>query len=188
MEVNQTTSTEIYLTGKKQRDPVKVLDKDAFLQIMIAQLRYQDPSSPMDSGKFIEQMAMFTTLEQITNLNSNIEKLYQLQELSHASSLIGKRVNLLTEESQVIGEVERVTMGDNSLKIWVSGKPYDLSQVIAVERGVINEPEELPEVPADNTEPEQQPAADAEIEQPNSEIPESESVSNEPSEADESTI
>ncbi|ABO50912.1 flagellar hook capping protein [Desulforamulus reducens MI-1] len=153
MEVNQTNNSDLYYENRKTKESVKTLDKDAFLQIMIAQLRYQDPSSPMDSSKFIEQMAMFTTLEQMTNLNTNMERLYHLQELNHASSLIGKRVNLIAEEEQVIGEVERVTLGENSVNIWVAGHPYSLDQVISVERGVTDEPEELPEVPDSGDEP-----------------------------------
>lgn len=157
MQVNQAGNEDLYYENRKTKEPMKTLDKDAFLQIMIAQLRYQDPSSPMDSSKFIEQMAMFTTLEQMTNLNTNMERLYHLQELSHASSLIGKRVNLVNGEEQLIGEVERVSMGQNSVNIWVSGKPFSLDQIIALERGVTDEPEEPPEVPDD---PPQQPSDD----------------------------
>ena len=153
MEVNQANSS-YYLSNKPQREPVKTLDKDAFLQIMIAQLRYQDPSSPMDSGKFIEQMAMFTTLEQMTNMSKNMEKLYSMQELNYASSLIGRQVTLLTDEEQVMGEVKRVTMGEAGINIWVSNKPYSMEQVIAVEGRVSSEPEELP------TDPVQQPDED----------------------------
>ncbi|GAB6180193.1 hypothetical protein JCM14036_15120 [Desulfotomaculum defluvii] len=176
MEVSQAGSNSYYLSDQKQREPSKTLDKDAFLQIMIAQLRNQDPTSPMDSTQFINQMAMFTTLEQMTNLNSNMEKLYHLQELNHASSLIGKQVNLIDGEEQLVGEVERVTMGQNSVNIWVSGQPYSLDQVMAVERGGTNEPEELPEVPNDVSE---QPTGDASEAEPS---PDEENSTDEPSE------
>lgn len=146
MEVNQTNNSnnsDLYLSNKKQREPIKTLDKDAFLQIMIAQLRYQDPSSPMDSSKFIEQMAAFTTLEQITNLNSHMEKLYSLQQFSQASSLMGCEVTLVNGEEPLTGTVERVTMGEKDIKLWVSGMPYTLEQVIAVERRATDGSEEL---------------------------------------------
>lgn len=174
MGVNQISNNDWYYSDKKQRDPVKELDKDAFLQIMVAQLRYQDPTSPMDSGKFIEQMAMFTSMEQMANLNTNMEKLYQLQEMNQASSLIGKQVSLYNGEELISGEVERVTKIVDSISIWVSGKPYDLSQVVAVERGVTNEPEKLP---TDNTEPEQ----------PTGDTSESEPAANEENGSDESS-
>ncbi|SHF37209.1 flagellar hook capping FlgD N-terminal domain-containing protein [Desulforamulus putei] len=138
MEVNQTNNT-LYYTDKKLRDPVKTLDKNAFLQIMVAQLRYQDPTNAMDNSKFIEQMAQFTSLEQMTNLNTNIEKLYTLQQFNQASFLIGFKVTLQNGEQLLTGTVEKATMGENGVKIWVAGNPYTLEQVTAVERGTPDE-------------------------------------------------
>lgn len=181
MEVNQANSS-YYLSDKPQREPVKTLDKDAFLQIMIAQLRYQDPSSPMDSSKFIEQMATFTTLEQMTNMSKNMEKLYSMQELNHASSLLGQQVTLLTEEEQIVGEVQRVTMGEAGINIWVSDQPYKLEQVIAVERRAASEPEELP---TDTVQPDESitPGEETGAEQPSeSTEPSEQTQSSEPAE------
>lgn len=133
MEVSQTSSN-LYYDNKAQRDPVKTLDKDAFLQIMVSQLRYQDPTSPMDTNKFVEQMAMFTTLEQMTNLNSNFEKMYSLQQFSYASSLMGCDVSIQNGEEPVQGTVQKVTMDSTGVKVWVNDQSYELQYVTAVER------------------------------------------------------
>ncbi|MBU9720323.1 MULTISPECIES: flagellar hook assembly protein FlgD [Bacillaceae] len=86
----------LYLADyQKQKRNTNDLDKDAFLRILIAQLQNQDPLNPMEDKEFIAQMAQFTSLEQMTNMNSNLEKFIQSQQqsqfISH-SELIGKKV------------------------------------------------------------------------------------------------
>ena len=50
----------------------KELDKDAFLELMIAQLKYQDPMNPMEGTEYAANLAQFTSLEQLTNLNETV--------------------------------------------------------------------------------------------------------------------
>ena len=50
------------------------LGKDAFLQLLVTQLRYQDPMNPLDNNDMIAQLAQFSALEQTENLNKNFEK------------------------------------------------------------------------------------------------------------------
>ena len=51
------------------RKPVKELGKDQFLQILVTQLRNQDPMQPMQDKEFISQMAQFSSLEQMMNMS-----------------------------------------------------------------------------------------------------------------------
>lgn len=72
------------------------LGKDEFLKILMVQLQNQDPTSPMEDKEFIAQMAQFSTLEQITNLNSTMQKMIESQEQSTLisySQFLGKEVN-----------------------------------------------------------------------------------------------
>lgn len=142
MQVNSANNNDYYM-DKQQRQPVKELDKDAFLQIMIAQLKYQDPTSPMDNDKMVEQMAQFTTLEQLTNLGSSIEKMLSLQQFSYGSALIGSKVTLNDGEQSFSGEVQKVTMDSEGIKVWVEDKSYSIDQITAVERGATSGTEEL---------------------------------------------
>ena len=75
------------------------LDKDAFMQLLVAQMRNQDPMAPVDNQEFIAQLAQFSSLEEMQGVNENLVALALLQEsnallnqLTSSSDLIGKRV------------------------------------------------------------------------------------------------
>jgi flagellar basal-body rod modification protein FlgD len=68
------------------REPNQELDRDAFLRLLITQLQHQDPLNPMDDRDFIAQMAQFSALEQMTNLNATFER-------TQAFGMIGKIID-----------------------------------------------------------------------------------------------
>ena len=80
------------------------LGKDDFLRLLVTRLANQDPSSPMQDEQFIAQMAQFTQLEQMQNMNSNLEKalsadflLSQTINNTMATSLIGRTVKVQSD-------------------------------------------------------------------------------------------
>jgi flagellar basal-body rod modification protein FlgD len=93
MQVNSATSA----TGTVgvQGSSRQTLGKDDFLKLLITQMRYQDPLSPMDNSQFLAQMAQFSSLEQMTNLNASFDQsmlLTQSLNNSSAAGLIGRHV------------------------------------------------------------------------------------------------
>lgn len=79
------------------------LGKDAFLKLLITQLQNQDPTEPMDDKQFIAQMAQFSSLEQMQNMTTAMEKLLDSQhqsQMMNYTTFIGKEVKWheLTEE------------------------------------------------------------------------------------------
>ncbi|WGX97841.1 flagellar hook capping FlgD N-terminal domain-containing protein [Nocardioides sp. L-11A] len=67
-------------------------DKDMFLQLMVAQMKYQDPLNPTDSSQFLAQTAQFTALEKMQNVADQTAMLLSTQLAFGASSLIGQTV------------------------------------------------------------------------------------------------
>jgi flagellar basal-body rod modification protein FlgD len=115
--------------------PGATLDKNDFLKILMTQLTHQDPTQPMDDKEFIAQMAQFSSLEQITNMNDNLSKVAGLIAKSQAVGLLGSAVDVVNEGQVVSGVVDAVTAGDFP-QILVNGQYYDYSQVQKIKRDV----------------------------------------------------
>lgn len=90
------------------------LDKDAFLKLLVTQMKYQNPLEPTDNNEFIGQMAQFSTLEQSHNTNKSIR-------MNSANNMVNKLVKAnykaedSTESKEVIGLVEKVVLKDNEI-------------------------------------------------------------------------
>ena len=121
---NAITSTSTSTIGTNN------LGKDAFLQLLVCQMQNQDPMNPQNDTEFVAQLATFSQLEQMQNLNATYEK-------SQAFALIGKDVILNTKdsdgtESQVTGKVQYVNAAGSKIQLFVAGQLYDLDDLYAV--------------------------------------------------------
>ncbi|KZE65874.1 hypothetical protein AWM68_05710 [Fictibacillus phosphorivorans] len=86
--------------AKTKQTGNNILGKDDFLKILITQLQNQDPTSPMQDREFIAQMASFSSLEQMTNMNQTMQQFLTFQteaSLLQQSQMIGKHVTYETE-------------------------------------------------------------------------------------------
>lgn len=112
MNVNNTSTVPLQsTTATKQTGPQDALGKDAFLKILVTQLKNQDPMEPLKDTEFIGQMAQFTSLEQLTNLNTSVMQLVDLQKngiqgnqtLTDHADLLGTTVSF---EQEINGELQ----------------------------------------------------------------------------------
>ena len=108
------------------RKPTKELGKDDFLKLLITQL-----ANPMEDTQFIAQMAQFSSLEQMTNMNQAFERMASMLNSSKAADTIGKTVEIDMGETVNRGVVEGATMG-NTPQVIVDGMFYDLNRIKAV--------------------------------------------------------
>ena len=110
------------------REMKQVMDKDDFLKILITQLQNQDPTNPMEDREFIAQMAQFSSLEQMTNLSNNFEKLSTMLNASQALGVLGREVDLIVSGDVISGRVTEVTQGAFP-QVLVNGRYYDFTDV-----------------------------------------------------------
>ncbi|MBP3365992.1 MAG: flagellar hook assembly protein FlgD [Treponema sp.] len=107
------------------------LGKDDFLKLLITQLSNQDPTSPMENTEFIAQMAQFSSLEQMTNMNQEFAKMNSMLVSSQAVSTIGRTVDVSLGDTKTTGVVEAVTYGQNP-QVRINNMYYDMKQISAV--------------------------------------------------------
>lgn len=93
-----------YSTGNVQKAAAtskSELGKDQFLTILVAQLKNQDPMSPMENTEFIGQMAQFSSLEQLINIGKKIDSVGSSVDnsLGASSQLIGKKITWPEEKT-----------------------------------------------------------------------------------------
>lgn len=106
------------------------MDKDAFLQLLVAQMKYQDPLQPTSNTEYISQYATFSQVEQMQNMAATME-------LTRASSMVGKLVtvsatNSAGETTEVQGMVEYVSYENNKAYVSIDGTLYSADDVIAI--------------------------------------------------------
>lgn len=121
-------------TGQSDvRAPANQLDKQMFFQLLVAQLKNQDPLQPWDSEQFISQLVQFTVLEQLLSMNKLLEESLHASELARGAALIRHRVKLNTGQGEMVeGIVEKVSFADNKVYLHVGGKAYELAQVVEI--------------------------------------------------------
>lgn len=115
------------------------LDKDAFLKLLVAQMRYQDPSKPVDSAQFMAQTAQFTQVEKMESMASDSAASLALQQGLSASSMIGRSVSWLDADGgSHTGTVTSTTFGGAAAQeptLTIGSEKVALSKVVAVAAG-----------------------------------------------------
>nr|BFE67553.1 hypothetical protein GCM10020092_008540 [Actinoplanes digitatis] len=138
-DVAGKTPTSMY-TNKTTTDggSKSVADQDTFLKLLVAQLKYQDPSNPADSTQFLAQTAQFTQVEKL----GQIADMLQAQQLIGASSLVGTTVTYQDEYGMTkTGVVTKTKLNGDSEPILVVGNmDVQLSRVTEVQQTPLTAP------------------------------------------------
>lgn len=135
--INGSNNVDGQTTNTNESAKRTELDKDAFFKLLITQLKYQDPLKPMENKEFISQMAQFSSLEQMQNMNDSMSDFLKVQSLSEGSALIGKTVETYQDDEGIAikGEVTKVSYEDENLYLYLDGsedKKISLAEIKTV--------------------------------------------------------
>ncbi|MBM3990012.1 MAG: flagellar hook capping protein [Planctomycetes bacterium] len=121
--------------------PQSALGKDAFMSLLVTQMKNQDPMEPTKNEEMLAQLAQFQSLEEMSELNDNIVGLAVLQQsnavleqLTSSSALIGKDVRYVDPDTEVEtwGRVDAVRIDDGIAKLQIGGKNVPLGNVLEI--------------------------------------------------------
>ena len=122
---NYTADTKPKTTGNDS------LNKDAFLNILVAEMQYQDPLQPSSNTEWVSQMASFSQIEELQGMSETITE-------QSATDLVGRKViiaaseNTTGEVNYVTGEVECIERQSDGVYLSVNGYLYNLNDLYAV--------------------------------------------------------
>jgi len=124
-----------------------IMGKDDFLKLLVTELRYQNPLQPMEDKEFIAQMATFSSLEQMQNLNQTMTNLADTinnrwlpsMMMQQAGQMVGREVAYLYvdengELQSTVGIVESVIMRQGNPYLVIQGQEVELDAVIELGR------------------------------------------------------
>jgi flagellar basal-body rod modification protein FlgD len=141
MQIPGINSTDPISLGSDPEAQESALGKDTFMKLLVTQMRNQDPLQPAKNEQMLAQLAQFSSLEQMQDLNDNIVGLAVLQQsnalmsqLTNSSSLIGKSVEYVDPKSgnQVWGTVSSVRIKEGLAILNIGGEDIPLANVTEV--------------------------------------------------------
>lgn len=131
-ELQASTASQISLSSEKAKaNNSSNLDKDAFLQLLVAQMKYQDPLEPTENTEYISQLATFSQLEEMQNMTASMQ-------LQRASGLVGQEVgvkviNSVTGNTEYSsGIVDYVVYENNKAYVSIEENLYSIDDVYQI--------------------------------------------------------
>jgi flagellar basal-body rod modification protein FlgD len=95
------------------------VDYQSFLKLLVAQMKNQDPTNPMDSTQYMAQLASFSQVEQSVQMNTKLDQMLQSSTLEQAASIIGRTVT--SADGETTGKVAEVRLISNGIVAVLEG-------------------------------------------------------------------
>jgi flagellar basal-body rod modification protein FlgD len=126
--IEPTTRTDAaHQATATAKPPKQTMDSEVFMSLLVAQLRNQDPSSPMDTNQMIAQTTQLAMMEKLTDLSVTSNESFSLQMRIAASGLVGKEVTYTDKDGETVtgiassvsfaGPVPVVTIGEDEVPL-----------------------------------------------------------------------
>ena len=111
----------------------KVLGQDDFLQLLVTQMRNQDPMAPMQDTEFIAQMAQFTSLEQSRKMSEDMAEMRSQTSFQQGVGLLNQQVTVkVGDDAPLTGIVTELQMVEGEPQLLINSEFYALQDVIHV--------------------------------------------------------
>ncbi len=108
--------------------------KEDFLKLFVAQLKAQNPLNPQEGHEFIAQLAQFTSLEQLTNLNTSFSDMLKYQQLLEGGELIGRNASYIGtgSEGSPLGVISGIKINDGAIAAIIGGKEVPIANITGI--------------------------------------------------------
>jgi flagellar basal-body rod modification protein FlgD len=113
MNVDMTTTIPTGANQASQSTSKTAVDYQSFLKLLIAEMKNQDPTKPMDSTQYVAQLATFSQVEQSVQTNTKLDQIMQSSALSQADALIGRSIT--SADGKTSGSVSAVRLASSGL-------------------------------------------------------------------------
>ncbi len=121
--IRSATSTR---TGSSDLDP------QAFLKLLMAQMKYQDPLQGTDTQQFMQQVSTLSSMQQQYSLNEQMANLMSQQSLQGAAALVGKTIKATVNDQAIEGQVTKVGLKDGVATLYVGENQVPYSAVTQI--------------------------------------------------------
>jgi flagellar basal-body rod modification protein FlgD len=112
------------------------LGQNDFLQLLVAQLKYQDPMKPADSSEFMGEMAQFSTVQGVTSMSSTLASMSRSTDVSTGIAMIGKSISYQAPDGTTAsGIVNSVSSADKAVTLHLTSGDVALTDVLGVSPG-----------------------------------------------------
>ncbi len=113
MNVDMTTTIPVGANQKADAKSKTSVDYNSFLRLLVAQMKNQDPTQPMDSTEYVAQLATFSQVEQTMQSNAKLDQILQSSALAQADSIIGRSIT--SADGNTTGTVAEVRLATSGL-------------------------------------------------------------------------
>ena len=109
----------------------QTVDYQAFLKLLVAEMKNQDPTSPMESTDYIAQLASFSQVEQSVQINSKLDQILQASSFAQAGSLIGREIE--SHDGKISGTIKEVRLfSDGIIAVLEDGQELPVTPGVVI--------------------------------------------------------
>lgn len=133
MSIDPVSATGVNTGTVPTKPPKQNLDSEVFMTLLVAQLRNQDPSSPMDTNEMMSQQTQLASLEQLTSMTNTSQEQFGLTMRMAAMGIVGREVSYTDADGAVItGSATGASFADAVPSLTVGNSAVSLDRILSI--------------------------------------------------------